>query len=98
MRDSNPRHPVCKAESDPTQQLIDPQVASPPSSCCTSRCTEDEDRPNADPLADLVANLTPADRARLVAMLTGQREGDAAAACLEARPPTTGKPGEETEP
>jgi hypothetical protein len=45
-----------------------------------------------------VAGLTAADRARLVALLTGQREGDSAAACLETRPQTTGRPGEETEP
>ena len=73
------------------------QVTATPSARCTSRCTETGNEPNADPLASFVANLTPADRARLVALLTGQAEGGAVEALSLDRLQTTGKPGEETE-
>src|SRR5208337_3700482 len=53
------------------------QVTTTTSTRCTSRCTEAGTEPNADPLAGFVASLTPSDRARLVALLTGQAEGGA---------------------
>jgi hypothetical protein len=51
------------------------QVTSSGSARCTARCTENGNEANADPLAGFVASLTPADRARLVALLTKQGEG-----------------------
>ncbi len=51
------------------------ELTATPSARCTSRCTETGNEPNADPLAGFVASLTPADRARLVTLLTGQAEG-----------------------
>jgi hypothetical protein len=51
-----------------------------PSDRCTSRCTSNAENANPDPLAQLAAvllALSPADRARLVAMLTEQGETDA---------------------
>src|SRR6266704_330097 len=47
---------------------------------CTSDCTSEPENAHADPLETLAAtlrNLSPADRARLAAMLTGQGEADA---------------------
>jgi len=85
----------CKRSPDVSGNL--PQVTATHSSRCTSRCTETENEPNADPLAGFVASLTPADRARLVALLTGQAEGGAVEALSLDRLQTTGKPGEETE-
>jgi len=73
------------------------QLTATPSARCTSRCTETGNEPNADPLAGFVASLTPADRARLVAMLTGQAEGGAVEASSLDRLQTAGEPGEETE-
>ena len=72
-------------------------VTATPSARCTSRCTETGNEPNADPLAGFVANLTPADRARLVALLTGQAEEGALEASSQDRLQATGEPGEETE-
>src|SRR5262249_17511676 len=74
MRDSNPRPPACKAESDHSQVFIGQSVTQSAPPCCTPGCCESGPEPNADPLAAFVANLPPADRARLAALLTGQRE------------------------
>src|SRR4051794_3015571 len=76
MRDSNPRPPACKADELASQVLQNQNVTQSNSSRCTPRCSNNDPEPNADPLASFVANLTPADRARLGALLTGQREGD----------------------
>jgi hypothetical protein len=73
------------------------QLTTTSSARCTSRCTETGNEPNADPLAGFVASLTPADRPRLVALLTGQAEGGAETASSLDRLQTTGEPGEETE-
>src|SRR5208337_5156507 len=93
MRESNPRHPACKAESDPSQASTISRLTTTTSARCTSRCTETGNEPNADPLAGFVASLTPADRARLVALLTGHgSEGDGPASSQD-RHQTTGEPG-----
>ena len=51
------------------------EVTPTPSHRCTPRCSNNA-APNADPLAVLVASLTPEQRARIAALLTGQAEGD----------------------
>lgn len=55
------------------------QVTAISSARCTPRCTENPNEANSDPLAGFVAGLTAADRARLVALLTGLRGGGKAA-------------------
>jgi hypothetical protein len=52
-------------------------LAAAPSYRCTSGCTSKSENAHADPLETLAAalrSLSPADRARLAAMLTGQGE------------------------
>src|SRR5262245_3916530 len=83
----------CKRSPDLSETLS--EVTSTPSARCTPRCTENGNEPNTDPLAGFVASLTPADRARLVALLTGQQEGsDPSKSTGE----TSGMSGEGTEP
>jgi hypothetical protein len=70
-------------------------VTSSEPSCCTSGCTSEAESANADPLAQLAAALlalSPADRARLAAMLaaaTPNAGNDPAA--------TPGRPADGTE-
>ena len=77
MRDSNPRHPACKAESSPTESTTAQQVTSSDSLRCPARCTESEETANADPLAGFVASLSPEQRQRLADLLAGSKEGGA---------------------
>jgi hypothetical protein len=62
-----------RAEGDPSQTVSETYVTSSHSDCCTAIAIE----PHVDPLAALVANLTPEQRQRLAALLAEQREGDA---------------------
>jgi hypothetical protein len=51
-----------------------------PSSCCTNGCTTAAKTEQADPVAMLATallGLTPADRARLAALLVGRQPGQA---------------------
>jgi hypothetical protein len=77
MRDSNPRHPACKAESDGSQHSSGSELTATSSPRCTSRCTENENEPHGDPLAGFVASLTAEQRQRLADLLAGSKEGDA---------------------
>jgi hypothetical protein len=86
----------CKSTPDVSENQ--PQLTSNPSARCTSRCTENEDEPIGDPLAGLVASLSPADRARLIALLSQQTEGAAVTAPSHEHFQTTGEPGEDTQP
>ncbi len=67
---------VCTPSKQPTVASGNlSQLTATHSARCTSRCTETGNELNADALAGFVASLTPADRSRLVALLTGQAEG-----------------------
>jgi hypothetical protein len=61
-----------KKNSDATS--IGQEVAATPPSACTNACTENAKADNAtklDALASALLSLSPADRAKLAAMLTG---------------------------
>jgi hypothetical protein len=77
MTDSNRRHPACKAESSPTEPVTNTSVTSSHSVRCPARCTESQETANADPLAGLVASLTPEQRQRLADLLAGSKDGGA---------------------
>jgi hypothetical protein len=78
MRTSNVLNPIQEhPQPNPLQRKPD---ASGLQSGCTTGCTIEAENTNADPLAGIAATLlalSPADRARLAAMLTGQNESDA---------------------
>ncbi len=81
MRDSNPPHPRCKRGSSTTEPTEQQDVTPTPSPVCTSNPENDNaGAPDADPLAKLAAallTLSPVERERLAAMLTGhQGEGE----------------------
>jgi hypothetical protein len=64
-----------ESNDDAWQAVSDAQVTHPESAICTPVCTNPAKEPNADPLAEFVASLTAEQRQRLVALLTGKREG-----------------------
>jgi hypothetical protein len=81
--DSNQRLPPCEDASTTTEKLAQQGLASTPSAACTRACPGEAENANAesqeaDPLAELaaeLAKLSPSERQRLAAMLTGQ-QGD----------------------
>ena len=77
MRDSNPRHPACKAGSHHLQHASPKELTASPPGRCTLRCTENDNGPMADPIASFVASLTTAERQRLAELLS-ERNGEPA--------------------
>jgi hypothetical protein len=66
--------PEVKSAEPHTQPVIESAIAAAAAPVCTSVCTSKPESTSADTLTQLAAalqNLTPADRAKLAAMLTG---------------------------
>ncbi len=74
MQDLNLRPPACRAEALASQVILRHTLTEPLSSACTPACTETASKAHDDPLAAFVGHLTPADRARLAALLAGSGE------------------------
>jgi hypothetical protein len=71
MQDLNLRPPACRAEGPPSQSIEHEPLAAPLPAVCTPVCCENAPGSNVEALAKVITALTPAERARLAALLAG---------------------------
>ncbi len=72
MRDSNPRHPACKAEGQDSEVAAQQELASAEIPACTTACTDSQNPAHGAPLealADALRNLSAQERAALAQLL-----------------------------